>query len=530
MAKYQAPLFLVDKAVPTASVSFSAPVATVNFSEPMNLSSATVSLNGVAKVSGTDYSVTQDSATDTLTGAVKLAFSGLTQGTHKIAIVGAKDLAGNFLPDTVLTVTVGADNVAPEVTSMVAEGSNVRVTFSEPVNQAVLKDGANTVATVTAANSVDAEGKVFVFDASSLIVSPNTFVTKELTVAAGSLDASNNASKEFKKTLTLTADKAAPTVVSTTIKDDKIIVKYNEVIVAGDTPIVPATGVSTSYTTADGVVKPTANTVLDSVDYVYDANNDGDTTDPGENQYLVLDAAAVLASGDYKVVIPAEAVKDAAGNNTVATTLTFKVTPATNTNETLDVVPTQVSTGVLQFAFDAELTDAALNANNFTINGAAVPASSKIYFYGNKQTVRIELPEGTVAVDGNRTLAVKDIKDKNGNTLTTTAKNGVLVPLLENVKILAEKVTLLNSKQISVAFSENLKSSLTGGTLSGIKVKKNGVAIDSSDVAFTISGNVVTATTTAASFELTDSITVEFSSSNVADENGNTIKDVVISK
>jgi len=101
---------------------------------------------------------------------------------------------------------------------------------------------------------------------------------------------------------------------------------------------------------------------------------------------------------------------------------------------------------------------------------------------------------------------------------------------LENVKILAEKVTLLNSKQISVAFSENLKSSLTGGTLSGIKVKKNGVAIDSSDVAFTISGNVVTATTTAASFELTDSITVEFSSSNVADENGNTIKDVVISK
>jgi trimeric autotransporter adhesin len=530
VTKYQAPLFLQDKVVPTASVSFSAPVATVNFSEPLNLATATVSLNGVAKVAGTDYTVTQDSATDAVKGAVKLTFSGLTEGTYKIAIVGAKDLAGNFLPDTVLTVTVAADNVAPEVTSMVAEGSNVRVTFSEPVDQAVLKDGAATVATVTAANSVDAEGKVFVLDASSLIVAPTTFVTKELTVAAGSKDASNNASKDYKKTLTVTLDKTAPKVVSTTVKDDKIIVKFDEAIQAGATPIVAATGVSTSFTTADGIVQPTANKVLDSVAYVYDANNDGDTTDAGENQYLVLDATSVLAAGDYKVVIPADAVKDAGGNNIVAATLSFKVASVTNANETLDVVPSQVAPGVLQFIFDAELTDAMLNPNFFTINGSAVPAGSKIYFYGDKTTVRIELPEGTVSVDGNRTLAVKDIKDKNNNTLTTAAKTGVLVPLKENVKILAEKVTLLNSKQITVSFVEDLNSTLTGATLTGIKVKKNGVAIDSADVAFSISGKVVTVTTTSASFDLTDAITVEFTSSNVADENGNTIKDVVISK
>lgn len=523
--KYQAPLYLQDKVVPTASVTFSAPVATVKFSEPMDLSTATVSLNGVAKVAGTDYTVTDDSA-DALKGATKLAFSGLTEGTHKIAIVGAKDLAGNFLPDTVLTVTVAGDNVAPEVTSMVAEGSSVRVTFSEPVDQAVLKDGATTVATVTAANSVDGEGKVFVMDASSLIVAPNTFVTKELSVAAGSKDASNNTSKEYKKTLTLSADKVAPKVVSTTIKDDKIIVKFDEAIVAGDAAILPATGVSTSYTTADGIVKPTANTILDSVAYAYDANNDGDATDSGENQYLVLDATAVLAAGDYKVVLPAQAVKDASNNNIAATTLAFKVSSATNTKETVTVTPSEVTPGVLQFAFNAELTDAMLNPNNFTINGTVLPSNSKMYFYGDKKTVRIELPENYIAVDGNRTLAVKDIKDKDGNTLTTAAKNGTLVPLKENVKILAEKVTLLNSKQISISFSENVKSA----TLTGIKVKKNGVAIDPADVALAISGKVVTATTTAASFELTDSITVEFASSNVSDENGNTIKDVVISK
>ncbi|MET3193293.1 Ig-like domain-containing protein [Gottfriedia sp. OAE603] len=522
--KYQAPLYLEDKVVPAASVSFSAPVASVKFSEPVNLASATVSLDGVAKTAGADFTVTEDSV-DALKGAVKLAFSGLATGTHNIAIVGAKDLAGNFLPDTVLTVTVGSDNVAPEVTSVVAEGSNVRVTFSESVDQAVLKDGVTTVGTVLKAASVDGAGKEFVIDASALITGSNTFVTKELTVAAGSADASGNTSKELKKTLTLTLDKVAPKVTSTTIKSDKIIVKLDEAIVAGDTPI--AASVDYDFTTADGIVKPTAALALDGVAYVYDANNDGDTTDAGENQYLVLDASAALAAGKYKVSVPEKAIKDTKGNNIGATTLTFEVSPTSNVLETLNATPTQVSPGVLQFVFSAEVTDAALNPNNFTINGATVPAGSKIYFYGDKTTVRVELPEGFVAVDGSRTVAVKDIKDKNGNLLTTAAKNGSLVVLKENIKIAATKVTLTSSKTLEVSFSEAIKAGLT---LSGIEVKKNGVVIPTADVAITYTGSTVTLTTTSASFDLADTITVGFVSSNVQDANGNTIKDVVVSK
>ncbi|WJQ10363.1 hypothetical protein QT237_16955 [Geobacillus stearothermophilus] len=525
----------------------------VSFSEPLKkqgalLDTATVSVDGVVT---TSYTITDDNtAGDALTGASKITLSGLTAGEHTISIVGAKDLAGNFLPDVTLKVNVSEDKTAPQVVSMTAEGSKIRVKLSEPVVDTTLNGQANkrlwltdgtTHVYATSAEQVDTEGKEYLVDASTFIPSGNNFVTKEITVKAGSKDASGNTSSDFKQTLTITKDETAPKVVSTSYKNDKIIVKFDEPIAAGTSALTNGNDLNVRYTDTDGVVKvDNAATYSVPVAYVYDANNDGDTTDAGENQYLVITvtdndfvASSKLKAGSYEVTLPAGVVKDVYNNNTTAPIkLAFTVAQDGTTSATLGLAVTQVSPGVLEFTIGAtgtELTSAALDVNKFTINGAALPAGTKLYFFGDKHTIRAELPEGAITANGVRTVAAKDITDKYGNTLTQAAKDGVTVNLTENVRPTAQKVELVDNKTLYVTFSEKLGT--LPGTVTGIKVKKNGSYVDATDLAFAVvNNNQLKITTTNTAFNLSDSITVEITDTNVADTNGNLVKDAVISK
>ncbi|GLH64206.1 S-layer protein [Parageobacillus sp. G301] len=557
VTKYQAPLFLEDKQAPTATVEYKAPNVVVSFSEPLKKqgtelgsvsgSTATVSVDGVPT---TSYTITDDNtASDALTGASKITLSGLTPGEHTITIVGAQDLAGNFLPDVTLKVNVSEDKTAPQVVSMTAEGSKIRVKLSEPVVDTTLNgqankrlwltDGTNNVY-ATSAEQVDTEGKEYLVDASAFIPAGNNFVTKEITVKAGSKDASGNTSSDFKQTLTITKDETAPKVVSTSYKDDKIIVKFDEPIAAGTSPLTTGTDLNVRYTDTDGVVKVDNAATYSPVAYVYDANNDGDTTDAGENQYLVIPvtdtdfvASSKLKAGSYEVTLPAGVVKDVYNNSTTAPIkLTFTVAQDSTTSATLGLSVTQVSPGVLEFVVGAagtELTSAALDVNKFTINGVALPVGTKLYFFGDKHTIRAELPEGAITANGIRTVAARDITDKYGNTLTQAAKDGVAVNLTENVRPTAQKVELADNKTLYVTLSEKLGT--LPATVNGIKVKKNGSYVDAADLTFAVvNNNQLKITTTSTVFNLSDSITVEITGTNVADANGNLVKDAVISK
>lgn len=554
---YKAPLYFADKKAPTATASFNAPTLEVKFSEPLSVntagnqlatsstSNATVSVDGVAT---TNYNVVLDKSTAVLKGATSIKVNNLPAGKHTISIVGATDLAGNFLPAFTTEVTVAADTVAPEVTSFTSEGNKVRVKFSEPVvdvanlvapstTAAVAVTDGTTTIHATAAQAVDKEGTEFLIDATSLITSGN-FVSKELTVIAGSKDASGNVSKELKKTLLITKDTAAPKVVETKIVDKNIIVKFDESVVAGTTPI--ATNINVAFTSADGVVYAAGNKSIGSVSYKYDVNNDGDTTDAGEDHYLVIpvtDSSIIngttLKAGSYKVTLTKQAVKDASDNENDATTLSFNVGSTSTTDAIVTATPTEVTPGVLQFAFNKVLTADQLKAENFTIDGVAVPADAKIYFFGNKQTVRIELPANYISVTGNRTLAVKDIKDEDGNTLSkATGATSAVVQLKENILPTATKLTLVDAQHLTVDFSEALAT--LPGTVSGTKVKVNGVeialdttapfALDTTKKVLTIKADSATA------FKLTDVITVEINGTNVTDVAGNTVKDGTLSK
>lgn len=554
IADYKAPVLLEDKTAPTASASYKAPTVTVDFSEALEIDATELGSNGTTKatvavdgVPTTSYTIQNDNtASDALTGAKSIKLTGLTAGKHTISIVGAQDLAGNYLPDYSVEINVAEDTTAPSVTSLTAEGNNIRVKFSEPVVDTTLNSQANkrvwlTDGTVNvyadATDAVNDEGTEYLVDASAFVTS-GSWKNVSVIVKAGSIDSSGNAlaSDTTAKNFVISKDTTKPSVVSTTTKDDKIIVKFDEAIQAGSTAI---TTLDLQFTDAEGVVVEDAAATQSALAYAYDANNDGDTSDAGEDQYLVItvnDADFIsngkFKVGSYSIDLAAQFVKDKAvtPNEAAATTITFNVAGTTTTTNNLTATATQATVGVLQFAFDAELTEAALNRNNFTMNGAVLPEGTKLYFYGNKQTVKAELPAGTVAVSGNRTLAVKNIVDKNGNTLDAASLAGTIVALTENTKPVAQTATLQNDKVVYVEFSEALANPTTA---SGIEVYVNGAKVDeaTNDLTFAMAnGTVGTNTrltitaTNADTFAPGQTIVVKFvSGSNVQDTNGNTV-------
>ncbi|TFD97040.1 hypothetical protein [Jeotgalibacillus sp. R-1-5s-1] len=553
---YKAPLLIQDKVSPTASASYSAPNVKVDFSEPLEIdgvelgstltSKAIVSVDGVPT---TSYSLVNDNtAGDALTGASGITLSGLSAGEHTISIVGAMDLSGNFLPEFTTKVNVSSDTVAPTVTSLTVEGNNIRVKFSEPVvdttlngqasTRVWLQNGAGTVDVYgTSSEAVDSAGTEYLIDASAFVTS-GSFLNVPVIVKAGSEDASGNAitSDSTAKNLVITKDTKAPSVVSTTTKDDKIIVKFDESIQAGSTPI---TTLDVRYTNSDGVVVVDSTATQSGLAYSYDANNDGDTTDAGEDRYLVITvddtdfvSGGKLKNGSYVVNLATDFVSDNAAtvNQIGATTLQFNVANGAQVTDNLTSTPIQVSAGVLQYSFDAVLTTSALNRENFTINGAALPAGTKLYFFGNKQVVRAELPANTISVNGNRTLAVKNIVDEDGNTLDAASKQGTVVSLTENVKPTAQSATLQSGTQLNVEMSESLSSPVTA---TGIEVYVNGVKIDTTTNALSFAaqngakGTDSLLTITAANantFALGQTIVVRFVDGNtVQDLNSNTV-------
>lgn len=565
---YKAPLLVEDKVAPTATAKYEAPTLTITFSEPMLLdstgaelattstSNATVAVDGVPT---TTYTVIEDNnASDSLTGAKAITLNastlGLTDGKHTVSIVGAKDLAGNFLPDFSTEVTVAEDTTAPKLVSLTAEGNMIRVKFDEPLVDASFTDTSSTTARVWLtdgtkdifAKDVDATDKTgteYLVDASGFVPTGSTWVNASVVVKAGSVDASGNAIVDQPaKNLIITLDKTAPKVVSTEVKDDQLIVKFDEAIQAGTNALSAGNDLVYKFIDKDGVVHSATNGSYNTtVAYVYDANNNGVTTDPGEDYYMVIkltdttfvDSNGKLKAGKYEITLPAGAVKDTANNDTeVDIKLAFEVEGTTEVTDSLTCTPTEVSAGKLQFAFGDKITNAALDVDNFTINGAALPQGTKLYFFGDKQTVIAELPAGAIAVTGNRTVAVRNIVDEDGNTLAKVAKDGVIVSLTENVKPVAESATLLDDKTIAIEMSEAIADPSSGVT--GVEVYVNGVKIDTTANSLTYAKaagkkgadtQLTITATDANTFAPTQKIVVKFvEGSTLADTQGNTVE------
>lgn len=85
----------------------------------------------------------------------------------------------------------------------------------------------------------------------------------------------------------------------------------------------------------------------------------------------------------------------------------------------------------------------------------------------------------------------------------------------------------MNSKQLTVAFSENVQLATGATAVTGVVVKVKGVEVSPANLAV-VNGKL--SVTTSADFGLADSISVEFKSASLADVNGNKVKDGSVSK
>lgn len=534
LAEFKQAISLSDTTAPSiANVSYVGKDAVVTFSEPVASSAtdinAAVSLNGIQyTVNGTPigYTFAKDAK-----GYVTLTFKGLEVGkAYTLNLIAVQDLVGNRV-DLTSTLTVPSDTTAPTIVSVTPENGNLRIKFSEKVVTGVKVASAQGVVYSTA--DTDSNNEVVV--ATSPWIG-SSFLNTSVTVSEYK-DLVGNTGTPYTVSVTLTKDTAAPAFASGFVSGNKIVLKFNEDLVA------PASNLQTAtidFVSTDSVRQSVSLSAANSTfAYVYDANGNGAPTDSGEAQYLVITVAdasllssGALKNGTYKVTLPKNSVIDTVGNTNSSSEVTASITVSGNTSSGNAVVklsaPIVQQGSKLTFTFSHALTSAALDVSKFLINGTALPTGTSFYFDGPSYTkVVAELPSGTIPVNGTRTIKVINIADKDGNVLSTTASDVQQDLLLkENVKPIAVSAALASDKSINVTFSENV---LDPGTEGGVEIYVNNNKIDfNTNVAsYTYVNNVLTiGLTNANTFAPGQTIVVKFASSNIKDANDNTVSDV----
>lgn len=540
---YKGLVSVSDEAGPSITgVTFDGGTAKVSFSEALK-TVGTVSVNGVQQVAGTGYA-------NFTAGGKELVLNNIEAGkSYNLTVVGAQDVAGNYATPNALSYTINApvDNAKPTVAVSVS-GTKVTFDFSEELKGSDLDGTAgDEFAKVTlgsgsavylTANEQDSNDKTkFVYDFNGSV--SGDFLNSTLKVESFT-DKAGLAGDTVTTAVSLQKDKTPPSFVSATTKDESLIVKFNEDVTAS---AVVAGDLSIKFVDSEGVLTPAATpNAIGAVASSYDANGNG-VIDGDEESYVVIPltgsqfvSGGKLKAGTYTVTLAAGEVSDtAAVANATTSATTFTVSVAADSASKavvrLQSAVQQTAPGQILVTYNKEMGSSALVAANYKLGGVTLPTNTNLTFLGDKTKVLVTLPDGYVTANGNRVLEVANLSDKDGNTLESGYTSSVATAVLENVAPTASKVSLVDGQNLTVDFSEVLD---TLPTVSGVKVKVNGseIALDTTTpFALDSTGKVVTIKAAAATaFKLSDTITVEFSNTNIADLAGNKVKNVVLTK
>ena len=515
------------------SVEAKGTTAVITFDEPVQ-SEGTISLNGT-ELSKDRY---------TLSGK-KLTITGLTaEQSYKVDIVGATDFANNIANPIAVNFKVlkaDVDNSKPTVSTAV-NGTEITFDFSEELMKQNLNADAETkeYAKVTVGSTVfyltdadikDTEDKtVFTIDAKSALGTA-TFINTNIKVE-GQKDLAGNAGDAFEFNAILSKDLTPATLVSTATKmlvaDDVNATTDVDALYLTFSEPVKVEGKLT-VKTQNGIAYTTGKETVVKADAGFDVDGNGKIEGAEKNTVKVdidLDS-----NSTYTFELSAKAVTDLAGNVTAdtvtfnVTTGVFEATPETPTDSLVfgatPVVVTDNNVFTVEYAKDVTAT--ATNAANYTLGGKELPAGTQLQFVDGTKKVRFTLPEGSITANGNYVLEASNVVDTKGNTLKG-GKVTTQVALKENIVPVATKVTAVDSKTFTVDFSENIADQAAP---TGVTVKIAGSTVELASI--TVAGGKLTATTKA-DYALTDSIVVEFKSTNLVDANNNKVKDGSIAK
>lgn len=487
-----------------ASVTYPrAGVAELNFTEELSSKGTVVVYEG--------SSVSTDVAQSTFTsGDQKLVFTGLKPNKeYKVVVVGALDQSGNLIaaPIEVVIKNTINDTVAPDVKSLTTVGRNtVKVEFTE---------GLDTIAAGTYANLyLDGSATAVAGTTQSFDEETNTLtITKAGLVAAdgihsvkvdGYKDYAGNTGKAYTKTVTFS--NAAPAVKKTEVvkkgTDTFVQVTFDKAPVLASLQTDSngggaANGVYTlTYTTPEKIQKTTTIAAADIT---------LDTTDSSAPKALFK--VTGKEAGEYKLVLPKANVTDGTTAATADVTITFTLGTATDAtkpaiqnvflpgSDASSVVSgvTSVPLNTVYVKYDKEMSAAALNAANYTVDGVTVFENP--VFVGDKTVVKLTIKENAVTISGARNFAISNAVTGTNNVAIDSY--AAALNFKENVRPQLVSAKLLGSKSVELTFSEAIKDDSLSKADFTVTVDGSTVALDATSASSWLSSgtaddNVVT--------------------------------------
>jgi hypothetical protein len=453
----------------------------VTFSEPIT------AIPDVVRVNGNPVDTTTNVSFVPNTNQTKIQIdkpSSVAAGsTATLYVAGAKDAANNTLTPYTGNVTITNDASALQVASVTQISSNqLKVVFNKSIasNDTTISGAISALIDGQLVSSSDITAALDTNDTSNKTVivtlgGPSTSYTapdyfygsaasKTVTLVFANnqiTDVFGNKLAATTQSITMTKDVTGPQVVSAKLASDgkKIEVTFDEPIsgAAGDIDaskiVLRKDGVALNAVTA-----AQKGTTGDDAKVLVITPNNKD-----------LDANGKLPAGTYTVRLDAGAVKDVHTNDNAAATATVSV-GATTTDLTATIA-NQDNAGspvpnVFEVTFSEDVTAAsALNPANYTLDGAALPSGTDIYFKNGaaNRTVVIALPAnsvniGVVGTGTKAILAVNGVQTSSGKTVVPTS-NSVLVQ--DNTPATLQSATLVGNNILKLTFNENISSTVS---------------------------------------------------------------------
>lgn len=459
--------------------------AVITFSEPLS-SLGTISANNPDISFGT-------LSADGKSVTVNLAHANVKADTdYKVTLIGAKDFNDNLITPNPVELTVkksSSDTVKPTVSNLsVVNDKTFNITFSEKlISNPTIKVNGNTVVSgapgagqVQGTITKDSTGLVYTVTLNnSLVVSPATSALA--TIEASFTDLSGNTSDAFSRIVEFKKDTTAPELLSSAVEKingkEYLVLNYNENVTAVDAKSI------TGKVVKDFVESAITPITTDAVDGGNGVNFELHNAVNGKSKSVRLDLAS-LTSGSYTLNLPVGLVTDEAGVDSKATTVTF--TRTTNVDTGKPVLTTAGTNGITKVdnntytvSFDRQLDPTtALNVANYSIEGAVVKSAIFTQNNASGAVVRLTLEDNSVALTGERTVTIKNVKSASGVVMDDVTTTEVLT---ENVKPTVTSAQLVGLNKIKVVFSENIKES----TVTSSVVAANDFEVVIGDVAET---------------------------------------------
>ena len=452
-------------------------------------------------------------------------------GEHTVVVFNAKDLVenngnfGNKASQLSTTYTI-KDNGAPTVTHAInddwdssdsvgvanSDFNSLEIGFSEEVTNAkvVVKKGStvfydqelNHVTGETIELPIEVPGrngeKVFLYEPGQS--------SQDVTVTISNYrDLDGNVNNTFTKTVTLNKDAYKPAVTSkydNFFQGNKLTLEFNrdlakKAVDVNDIIVTDKAGIVRTVATA----KTVANTLEITLENV-PAKADLADLAPFKVQ---LAAGAVVAETDIN-----DGPKPY-GNNKATSTLAneafttdvyptfvgeFKYKEAVESVAAQSKIIKGVHVNTITVTYDEKMASSAASLANYTLNGQALPAGSKLSIDASSKVVTITLPENYVPQTSKQRLEIsKNVATATGATLvdsvaTKEAYASELIDFTDNkrpsvaaAKFLVDEETSTRANDIIVTFSEEVTVTDATSVLNDLQVKIGDAELDVASVA-----------------------------------------------